>query len=134
MIRTSDSLKEWGNKSIRKHNIDRRSERPLRAQAERRSQRVRRATFERVKTILYLKYHNFPCKRLFYSKSSVGTRYFRSEYRVRYRPSTQYAYVDGRFVPSPGAAPVSPPMDPRANSTTNLPNDKRFRESSAASR
>ena len=31
-------------------------------------------------------------------------RQYRSEYRVRYRPFSQYEYVDGRFVPSPGAS------------------------------
>ena len=34
---------------------------------------------------------------------SFSRRQYRSEYRVRYRPFSQYEYVDGRFIPSPGA-------------------------------
>ena len=39
----------------------------------------------------------------FFSSTSIRRRQYRSEYRVRYRPFSQYEYVDGRFIPSPGA-------------------------------
>ncbi len=43
---------------------------------------------------------------------SVSPREARSEYRVKYRPFSQYEYLDGHFIASPGAA--SPPEEVRA--------------------
>lgn len=49
-------------------------------------------------------------------------REFRTEYKVKFRPFSNYEYVDGHFVPSPGTTATSDARQP-PTVTTNPPGE-----------